>query len=123
MKCASYAQAVGETSSQLPRLPEVGDSSVHNGNGQTRAGNLYAHLAQQQLAAAAAQQEMGGLVRGSNAAATALQLSQVCTGTAPQARLKESVVAMEARDLYTCTDHALHEISLATSYCLSRTWR
>ena len=88
MKRASCVQAVGETTSQLPRLPEVGDSSVHNGNGQTRAGNLYAQLAQQQLAAAAAQQEMGGLVRGSNAAATALQLSQVCTETAPPCQIE-----------------------------------
>ncbi len=71
-------QAIDDTTSCVPWLPEIGDNSVHNGNNQSRAGTLYAQLAQQQLVAAAAQQqEMGGLVRGSNAAANALELAQV----------------------------------------------
>ena len=60
---------------------EAGDHSVHGGNRQSRTA-LYAHLAQQQqqqqLIAAGVQHEHGGAVRGSNAAAAALQLAQVC---------------------------------------------
>ena len=71
-----------ETSGQLPIIHplEAGDHSVHGGNRQTRTA-LYAHIAQQQqqLTAAGVQQEHGGAVRGSNAAAAALQLAQVGT--------------------------------------------
>ena len=56
----------------------MGDNSVHNPNAQSRAGTLYAQLAQQQLLAAP-QQEMGGVVRGANAAAMAMQYAQVST--------------------------------------------
>jgi hypothetical protein len=71
-------QRVGETSNQLPRLPEHGDNSVHNPDAQTRAGTLYAQLAQQQLmGAAGCQHELGSLVRGSYAAAAALEFAQV----------------------------------------------
>ncbi|DBA77131.1 hypothetical protein WJX77_003017 [Trebouxia sp. C0004] len=70
-------ERVGETTNQLLRLPEHGDNSVHNPDGQTRAGTLYAQLAQQQLMAAAGRQhELGSLVRGSYAAAAALEYAQ-----------------------------------------------
>ena len=69
-------QGVAETSSHLPRLPEIGDNSVHNPNAQNRAGNLYAQLAQQQLSVAP-QQELGGVVRGATAAVMAMQYAQV----------------------------------------------
>ncbi len=62
----------------MPRLPEHGDNSVHKPDAQTRAGTLYAQLAQQQLlAAAGCQHELGNLVRGSYAAAAALEYAQV----------------------------------------------
>ena len=73
-------QGVDETSSQRPILSplEAGDHSVHGGTGQNNTHALYAHLAQQQsLAAAGVQPEHGGAVRGSHAAAAALQLAQV----------------------------------------------
>ena len=62
----------------MPRLPEHGDNSVHKPDAQTRAGTLYAQLAQLQLMAAAGRQhELGNLVRGSYAAAAALEYAQV----------------------------------------------
>ena len=62
----------------MPRLPEHGDNSVHKPDAQTRAGTLYAQLAEQQLLAAAGRQhELGNLVRGSYAAAAALEYAQV----------------------------------------------
>lgn len=70
------AQGVAETSSHLPRLPEIGDNSVHNPNAQNRGGTLYAQLAQQQLLAAP-QQEVGGVTRGGTAAVMAMQYAQV----------------------------------------------
>jgi len=71
-------QRVGETNNQMPWLPEHGDNSVHKPDAQTRAGTLYAQLAQQQLMAAAGRQhELGNLVRGSYAAAAALEYAQV----------------------------------------------
>ena len=97
-------QGVDETSSHLPRLPEVGDSSVHHGtanahgDGQNRAGTLYSQLAQQQQRApgpAPQPYEMGGPVRGSSAAAAALEMAQVSS--------------------LACVQHALGGCSLACS--------
>ncbi len=84
-------QRVGETSNQLPRLPEHGDNSVHNPDAQTRAGTLYAQLAQQQLMGAAGRQhELGSLVRGSYAAAAALEFAQVIFSPPLFASLQQS---------------------------------
>ncbi|DBA80104.1 TPA: hypothetical protein ACH3X2_007590 [Trebouxia sp. C0005] len=70
-------ERVGETNNQMPRLPEHGDNSVHKPDAQTRAGTLYAQLAQQQLMAAAGRQhELGNLVTGPYAAAAALEYAQ-----------------------------------------------
>ena len=69
---------VQRVGNQLPRLPEHGDNSLHKPDAQTKAGTLYAQLAQQQLMAAAGRQhELGSLVRGSYAAAAALEYAQV----------------------------------------------
>lgn len=75
-----HLQGAGETSSQLPLAfqTQAGDHSVHGANARDRRSTLYAQHAQQQLFSAGGQHEGGKAVRGSNAAAAALGLVQVC---------------------------------------------
>lgn len=75
-----YLQGAGETSSQLPLAfhSQAGDHSVHGANVHNRRNTLYIQHAQQQLSSAGGPHEGGKAVRGSNAAAAALGLVQVC---------------------------------------------